>query len=128
MRQLVTVFFCLGCFFYMPISMAFVLTSSAFENAGEIPVRYTCDGVNVAPDLHWDDVPVGTKSVALIVEDPDAPGGTWIHWVMFNLQGVQQWVAEDGAQKKGVQGYNSWHESGYRGPCPPHGEHRYFFR
>jgi Raf kinase inhibitor-like YbhB/YbcL family protein len=111
----------------------FVLNSSAFDPDQPIPVKYTCDDEDVSPPLEWHDPPEDTASFALIVDDPDAPGGTWVHWVLYNLpaeirnlaQGVPSGAAlADG----GLNGRNSWKHLGYGGPCPPGGTHRYYFR
>ena len=107
--------------------------SPVFKEGEEIPVDYTCDGVDHSPPLAWTDIPEGTKSFALITDDPDAPAKTWVHWVIFNIPAGQTGVDEnllgnnmlpDGA----VQGINSWGRNGYGGPCPPSGVHRYYFR
>ena len=104
--------------------------SAAFEHEGEIPSRFTCDGEDTSPPLSWDPGPDGTRTYALVVEDPDAPGGTWVHWVAWNLvephlreAALPADVLPDGA----CQGHNSWRRSGYGGPCPPSGTHRYCF-
>lgn len=114
--------------------MSFQLTSSAFAAGESIPKRYTCDGADQSPPLTWSDPPAGTQSLALIVEDPDAPGGTFIHWVIYRLSprttelsaGVpKQAELSDGAR----QGRNSFRRVGYGGPCPPAGSpHHYHFR
>ena len=109
------------------------LTSSAFAEGAMIPVKYSCNGQDVSPPLAWADVPGGTKALALICDDPDAPAGTWVHWVAFNLPpdltGLPEGVpAEKNPKTGGVQGTNSWRRIGYGGPCPPSGTHRYFFR
>ena len=106
--------------------MAFALSSSAFAQGKPIPAKYTCDGPDISPPLAWSDAPRGTQSFALIMDDPDAPAGTWVHWVLFNLPAQTHQLAEKAAQ--GVQGCNSWGRLGYGGPCPPSGTHRYFFR
>jgi len=115
--------------------MALTLTSAAFSHGGEIPSVHTCDGRDVSPPLHWAGVPPGTKSLALVVSDPDAPDPaapkmTWIHWVLYNLPahvtGLEQGVATLPAGTG--EGVNDWHRTGYGGPCPPIGRHRYFFR
>jgi len=115
-------------------SMTFQLTSSAFEPSAAIPRQYTCDGADQSPPLAWTTPPEPTRSLALIVEDPDAPGSTFVHWVIFNLPPgvsafaagvVKQTVLPDGTR----QGRNDFRRVGYGGPCPPRGEeHRYFFR
>lgn len=109
------------------------LTSSAFSEGAEIPQRYTCDGEDVSPPLSWTAPPQGTTRLILICDDPDAPAGTWVHWVLYGLppdarhlpEGVPPAeVIEGGAQ----QGRNDFRRIGYRGPCPPRGPaHRYFF-
>lgn len=97
------------------------LTSPAFENEGNIPAEHTCDGANAAPPLVIGEVPVGTKSLALIADDPDAPMGTWVHWVVWNIKPDSTIVA-------GKEGMNDFKKNGYGGPCPPSGTHRYFFK
>jgi Raf kinase inhibitor-like YbhB/YbcL family protein len=109
------------------------LTSSAFTEGGMIPKKYTCDGDDASPPLAWRDAPVGAKSLALICDDPDAPVGTWVHWVLFNLPptltALTEAVPPDKAPKVGgIHGTNSWRKIGYGGPCPPSGTHRYFFK
>ncbi len=109
------------------------ITSSAFTEGAMIPRRYTCDAENVSPPLQWADAPAGVKTFALIADDPDAPAGTWIHWVAFNLpansaglpEGVKPQANVEGG---GTQGTNSFRKIGYGGPCPPSGTHRYYFR
>ncbi len=107
------------------------LNSTAFTEGGMIPQKYTCDGQNISPPLAWSDVPAGAKSLALICDDPDAPVGTWVHWVLFNLppglKGLPEGVPADPAPKiGGLHGTNSWRQIGYGGPCPPSGSHRYY--
>lgn len=109
------------------------LTSSAFVEGAMIPVKYTCDGQDVSPPLAWADAPGGTRTLALICDDPDAPAGTWVHWVAFNLPPGAGGLPEDVPAEKslktgGIQGTNSWRRIGYGGPCPPGGVHRYFFK
>jgi Raf kinase inhibitor-like YbhB/YbcL family protein len=111
--------------------MPFRLTSPAFADGAFIPARYTCDGENLSPPLEWEDPPAGTRSFALIVDDPDAPVGTFTHWVLFDVPGSARSLAEAPPQKTvGLSGRNDFGRSGYGGPCPPrgHGAHRYFFR
>ena len=98
------------------------LRSRAYVDGGRIPLRYTCDGEDVSPPFTIEGVPEGTVSLALVMDDPDAPGGTWVHWVLYDLDPVAR-VAE-GADV-GVRGTNSWGALGYGGPCPPEGVHRY---
>ena len=104
------------------------LSSSAFGEGEGIPERYTCDGEDVSPPLAWESGPAGTVTYALIMDDPDAPAGTWVHWVLFNLPDDRRQLAEDVPADAGVQGSNSWGRTGYGGPCPPSGQHRYVFK
>ena len=109
------------------------ITSMAFEDSGLIPAKYTCDGEDISPPLQWDAVPEGTRSVALICDDPDAPMGTFVHWVLFNLPADTDQLAEavppDGTLASGAkQGSTDFGRIGYGGPCPPSGMHRYFFK
>lgn len=114
--------------------MQIQLTSSAFHEGEMIPVKYTCDGINVSPSLSWSLLPTGTKSLGLIADDPDAPVGTWVHWVIydvpFHLSGLPEGVSKNPViEGLGVQGTNDFHRSGYDGPCPPRGSpHRYYFK
>ena len=100
------------------------ITSTAFQNEGNIPAKYTCDGEEVSPPLHIEGIPEGTVSLALKVEDPDAPGGTFDHWLVWNIDPVAD-IAEGG--RPGISGKNSAGKTGYHGPCPPSGSHRYYF-
>lgn len=110
----------------------FTLTSSAFNNNASIPSKYTCDGNNISPALQWKNPPAGTQSFALIVDDPDAPKKTWVHWVVFNIPSSVTNLPEgvaNGSFKTGVNDFyymkdGSWQ---YGGPCPPSGQHRYYF-
>jgi hypothetical protein len=110
------------------------LTSSVFEEGAPIPVRHTCDGEDVSPPLSWSEPPAGTESLALIMDDPDAPMGTWVHWVVFDLPPGTRSLPEAVAPGEalvggGAQGQNSWNEASYGGPCPPPGsEHTYVFK
>lgn len=110
------------------------LTSAAFANGAPIPAAHTCEGENRSPALAWEGVPVGTRSLALVCEDPDAPRGTWVHWVLFNLSQeaaeLGEGVPPDPELPSGArQGANDWGNASYAGPCPPPGrQHRYFFR
>ena len=114
-------------------AVTMVLTSSAFEEGAMIPSKFTCDGENVSPALSWSGAPAGVKTFALIADDPDAPMGTWVHWVIFNIPDSVNHLAEavpavptlpNGA----VQGKNDFRKIGYGGPCPLGGVHRYFFK
>jgi Raf kinase inhibitor-like YbhB/YbcL family protein len=114
--------------------MKFKLNSHPFSDGGNIPKKYTCDGDNVSPELHWTDQPPAAKSFALIVDDPDAPSGTWVHWVLFDLPGDAHDLPEAAGQRAPLpsgaqQGINDFKKEGYGGPCPPPGKaHRYFFK
>jgi Raf kinase inhibitor-like YbhB/YbcL family protein len=108
--------------------MVIQVTSTAFSEGGNIPRKYTCDDINVSPQLSWTGVPQGTKSLALIADDPDAPAGTWVHWVLFNLS-PELGGLDEGAMGLGVNGKNDFRKLGYGGPCPPKGSaHRYYFK
>jgi len=103
------------------------LTSFAFEHNGPIPSKYTCDSENISPPLEWNDVPDGTKSFMLICDDPDAVGGkTFDHWVAFNISRGARKIEENSSI--GIEGMTGFGTTGYGGPCPPNGEHRYFFK
>ena len=116
--------------------MTLKVTSSAFQQGGSIPAKYTCEGEDVSPPLSWSGVPGNAKSVAMIVDDPDAPDPAkpqrvYVHWVVYNIP-VQATSLAENASKSGVggavQGKNDWGNTGYGGPCPPIGRHRYFFK
>ena len=109
------------------------ITSSAFAEGNMITAKYTCDGRDISPPLEWKDVPSGTKSFALISDDPDAPRGTWVHWVIYNIPPnvtkFDENIPRDKEFKNGMrQGSNDWPQIGYGGPCPPSGTHRYYFK
>ncbi len=117
--------------------MSLTLKSPAFAHRGEIPRQYTCDGADRSPPLDWSGVPAGTKSLALIVDDPDAPDPKapkmiWVHWVLYNLpptiSGLPEAVGAEDLPKGTLEGVNDWHRTGYGGPCPPIGRHRYFHK
>jgi Raf kinase inhibitor-like YbhB/YbcL family protein len=109
-------------------AMSIPLTSTAFTEGGTIPKKYTCDDADLSPALAWSGVPEGTRSLALIADDPDAPVGTWVHWVLYDLPADLTSLPE-GAQGMGIQGNNDFRRSGYGGPCPPKGSpHRYYFK
>jgi len=113
--------------------MAVTITSSSFTEGGLIPKKHTCDAEDISPDLNWSGVPKEVKSLALICDDPDAPGGTWVHWVLFNIPAdvttLQAGVSPDAVLKNGARhGKNDFRKLGYGGPCPPGGTHRYFFK
>jgi len=110
------------------------LTSPAFVEGGPIPATFTCDGADVSPPLAWTDVPVGTRSLALVVDDPDcpdpaAPTATWVHWVIVDLPATTTSLPEDvGGRMRGHVGVNDWGRARWGGPCPPRGRHRYLFK
>ncbi|OGC81857.1 MAG: hypothetical protein A2788_01285 [Candidatus Abawacabacteria bacterium RIFCSPHIGHO2_01_FULL_46_8] len=104
------------------------LTSPAFAHNANIPAQYTCDGYDVNPTLDIADVPDGTQSLALIMDDPDAPRGTWVHWLVWNIDPSTTKLAENTVPAKAVEGMTSFGKPGYGGPCPPSGTHRYFFK
>lgn len=115
--------------------MAFSLSSPAFADGAAIPVAHTCDGADVSPPLAWSDPPAGAKSFALIADDPDAPAGTWVHWVLYNLPAATTQLPARIAKVETLdlggarQGRNDFRHPGYGGPCPPPGPaHRYFFK
>jgi Raf kinase inhibitor-like YbhB/YbcL family protein len=118
---------------FMPMS----ITSSSFPHNGVIPIRHTCEGHDTSPELLWTDVPAGTRSLALIVDDPDAPDPAapkrvWVHWVSYNIpatsSGLPEGVAKEDLPPGTQEGLNDWQRTGYGGPCPPIGNHRYFFK
>lgn len=117
--------------------MPLTIRSPAFTDGGEIPSRFTCEGEDVSPALEWSGVPEGTKSLALVVEDPDAPDPkapkmVYVHWVLWGLppteKGLPEGVAASALPKGAHEGLNDWKRPGYGGPCPPIGRHRYYFR
>jgi Raf kinase inhibitor-like YbhB/YbcL family protein len=111
--------------------MSLQLTSDAFTNGQSIPVKYSCRGKNISPALAWNEPPAGIESFALIVDDPDAPMGTWVHWVLFNIPASSRNLQEDLPASGGngmSTGKNSSGNTHYDGPCPPSGTHRYFFK
>lgn len=101
------------------------ITSTAFKNGANIPAKYTCEGKDISPPIEIGKIPQDAKSLALVVEDPDAPGKTWIHWVVWNIP-VKREIAE--GEIPGDQGINDFKRNSYGGPCPPSGTHRYFFK
>jgi Raf kinase inhibitor-like YbhB/YbcL family protein len=115
-------------------TMAFAIASTSFPNGGDIPKKFTCDGADVSPEISWTEPPAGAQSFALIADDPDAPAGTWTHWVLFDVppattslpEGVSKVDELPGGER---QGRNDFRKIGYNGPCPPPGKaHRYFFK
>ena len=117
--------------------MSMTITSSAFTNNDAIPARFTCTSSDISPPLQWSGVPASAKSLVLIVDDPDAPDPaapkmTWVHWVLYNLppscEGLSEDISPSALPEGTAQGINDWHRTGYGGPCPPIGRHRYFFK
>lgn len=104
------------------------ITSTAFEHNQPIPAKYTCKGEDINPELRFEDIPEKTKSLALIVEDPDAPTGMWVHWVLYNMSPNVTFISENSKPGNASEGLTSFGKKGYSGPCPPDGRHRYFFR
>ena len=103
------------------------VSSPVFKNNGTIPSKYTCDRANVNPLLSIEHIPAGTKSLALIVDDPDAPAGIWVHWVLWNIRPETKELRENSVPKGAQQGMNDFRKHPYSGPCPPSGTHRYVF-
>lgn len=113
--------------------MEIKLISAAFTEGQPIPRQYTCDGMNVSPPLEWSEVPKNAKTLAIICDDPDAPSGTWVHWVLYNLPADKIGLIENVPPTEklpggGLHGKNDFGKPGYGGPCPPSGTHRYFFK
>ncbi len=109
------------------------IRSSEFKEGSSIPSKYTCDNIDVSPPLEWSQVPAGVKTFAIICDDPDAPGATWVHWVIFNIPGNLRELSEnipatETLRNGAKQGKNDFGKIGYGGPCPPGGTHRYYFR
>lgn len=104
------------------------IKSSAFEHNEQIPAKYTCDGENINPPLEFLDVPENAKSLVLIMDDPDAPMGTWVHWTVWNIDPATIEIVENSVPAGAQEGKTSFGKSGYGGPCPPSGTHRYFFK
>ena len=117
--------------------MTISITSSAFDDGSTIPGKYTCDGADISPPLTWSGVPVSARSLVLIVDDPDAPDPTapkmtWVHWVLYNIPpeapGLVEGVTSERLPAGALEGLNDWKRTGYGGPCPPIGRHRYFLK
>jgi Raf kinase inhibitor-like YbhB/YbcL family protein len=118
-------------------AMSMTITSSSFPNEGMIPERHTCQGHDTSPEIFWEEVPDGAKSLVLIVDDPDAPDPaapkrTWVHWVLYNIpataSGLPEGIATADLPPGTLEGLNDWERTGYGGPCPPIGRHRYFHK
>ncbi len=110
------------------IQKSMIISSSAFAEGQTIPKKYTCDGDGVNPPLEFKDVPAEAKSLALIIDDPDAPVGTWTHWILWNISPLTTSIAENSVPTEALQGKTSSGQNNYGGPCPPSGQHRYFFK
>ena len=117
--------------------MSLTLTSPAFSQNGSIPIVYTCDGKDISPELNWSGIPENAKSLVLIVDDPDAPDPaapkmTWVHWVLYNIStsssGLTEAIKDSELAEGTLQALNDWKRTGYGGPCPPIGRHRYFHK
>lgn len=104
------------------------ITSQAFEDRQKMPSRYTCNGENINPPLNFSDVPKDAKSLVLIVDDPDAPSGTFVHWLVYNIDPEFRELKENSIPDNGIEGITTFGKKGYGGPCPPSGTHRYFFK
>lgn len=104
------------------------ITSSAFTNNSPIPSKYTCEGEDINPPLEISNVPEGTISLALVIDDPNAPAGSWIHWIVWNINPNTEEILENSTPEGSVVGKNSWNRNSYGGPCPPVGEHQYIFK
>ncbi len=104
------------------------ISSTAFPDGGKIPARYTCDDLDINPPLGFEDIPPEAKSLVLVVDDPDAPGGTWVHWLVWNIAPSVSSIDEDSVPTGAIQGMNDFKKHSYGGPCPPSGVHRYFFK
>ena len=103
------------------------ITSVAFKHNGDIPAKYTCQGDNISPPLKVENIPANAATLALITDDPDAPRGVWVHWVMWNIPLINL-IDEDSVPEGAVQGVTDFGNNNYGGPCPPSGKHRYFFK
>ena len=133
----ITLISILGSGYAEEVNAMMTMTSPSFENQGEIPRKYTCDGEDISPPLAWSGAPEGTKSFVLIVDDPDAPDPaapqmTWVHWVVYNIPGtvtsLPEGIKGKDLPKGTLQGLNDWQRTGFGGPCPPTGKHRYFHK
>jgi len=133
MRTLATILVCLvsACLLFLNVASGegpMRISSPAFAENGKIPKQYTCDGQDMSPPLSIENPPANTASFALIVDDPDAPAGTWVHWVVWNIDPATREIAAAAVPKGAVQGVNDFGKKAYGGPCPPSGSHRYFFK
>ena len=108
--------------------MALTIGSAAFEDGAPMATKYTCEGDDISPPLQWEGIPEGTRSLALIMDDPDAPVGIWVHWLLWNIRPDTRHIDENSVPDGAIQGLNSWERNSYGGPCPPSGTHRYFLK
>lgn len=104
------------------------LLSSSFEHNDMIPKVYSCKGSDISPELHWSEAPANVKSFCLLMDDPDAPVGDWVHWILTNIAPTTNQIVENSKPAEAIGGQNSWNKNIYGGPCPPSGTHRYFFK
>lgn len=125
---LITLFFLAACAVPVPPPMTMELSSPAFIHNATLSSKYTCDGENRSPPLQISGVPSGAKSLALIHDDPDAPMGTWVHWLLWNIDPKTRDIPEGSVPPGAIEGTTSFRKTGYGGPCPPSGTHRYFFK
>jgi Raf kinase inhibitor-like YbhB/YbcL family protein len=129
-QQLIYLILCMATITHVKAQGKLNFTSTAFTEGKTIPSKHTCTGQDISPELSWGNAPAGTKSFAIIMDDPDAPMGIWVHWVIYNIPGTVGTLKEGFKTNeiKAVDGLNDWGEKGYRGPCPPDGQHRYRFK
>ena len=131
MTKACSILLCLvsGLFQNQANALSLLLESPAFEYNAMMPIKYTCHDSNVSPPLSWKDSPSATQSYVLMMYDPDAPDGTWVHWIWFNIPAARNQLAEGASlPPAALSGQNSWQKEGYTGPCPPQGMHRYIFQ
>lgn len=130
MKKYFTILLCVLVFFIIwRMAMSLTLSSSAFKDGEKIPKQYSCNGSNISPPLEWKNIPPEAKSFVLIMDDPDAPAGTWVHWILVNIPpGVKSLSENLTIPPEGAAfARNSWNRNDYSGPCPPSGTHRYYF-
>ena len=125
---LIVIVFLAFFYFFKTKKMTINIASPVFQNGGNIPQKYTCQGENINPPLVISNIPAKAKSLVLIVDDPDAPGGVWNHWLVWNINPHQEKINEDSLPEGAITGINDFGKAEYGGPCPPSGVHRYFFR
>lgn len=128
LKYVALIILCIPCY-TSGVEMTFTLSSTDFTDNSAIPANFTCQGEDIVPTLTWQGAPDNTKTYALIMDDPDAPHGTWVHWVLFNIPATVSKLSNETAVPTGaVNATNTWGNVGYGGPCPPSGTHRYFFK